>query len=129
MASPRPKKSSKPPSSKSVKPQGKDQTTAPVLSPQEKHSQAQAEADHWKQVAADPELSAPASAFALNLARSAQAEADLRLKGLQAPQDPNSDQYLAKMLGMGNPLPNQPTSSTTPTSDLSTGPATSGSTT
>ena len=125
MASQAPKKSSKPSSSKSSKPQSKEKAAQPVLSPQEKHQQAQAEADHWREVAADPDLPAPASAFALNLARSAQAEADLRLKGLQGgPQDPNSDPYLAKLLGLSNPPQGQPTQSTTPTSDSSIAPET-----
>ena len=129
MKSPHPTRSAKPPSS-SKQPKAQADQAPPVLTPQQKLDLARAKVDHWQTVASDPDLSAPASAFALNLARSAQAEVNLRQKALLAPvEDPNSDPYLAKLLGMGNPPPNQPTPSNGTTSDSSTGPETSGSTT
>lgn len=84
-------------------------------SPEEKLAQAQADADHWSQVAALPGLSPQAAAWAFNLARSAKAEVALRLKALQ-PDTQSPDPTLMRLLGLDNPPQDQPSASrpTTP---------------
>ena len=64
----------------------------PELSPQQKLAKAQANADHWGAIAANPDLSPEAAAWAFNLARSARASATLRQKALQAQSPPQGDQ-------------------------------------
>ena len=91
----------------------------PELSPQEKLAKAQANADHWGAIAANPNLSPEAAAWAFNLARSARASATLWGKALQAQDQPQQgDQMLRSLLNLGAPTPSQPPSSgqTTPES-------------
>lgn len=87
-------------------------------SPQEKMAAAQADADKWTQVAANPNLSPRAAAWAQNMARSAKAEVQLRQKDLayqgeNPPQESSGDPYLDRLLGLnsspqGQPPPSSP---------------------
>jgi hypothetical protein len=104
------------------------------LSPQAKMQAAQADAEHWKAVASNPDLSPKAAAWALDLARSAQAEVRLRQKGLawQAEQAQNpllqtDDQALAQILGLNSSPPNQQNPSPMGNQSSSTSPGTSAS--
>jgi hypothetical protein len=60
----------------------------PELSPVEALAKALADADHWGAIAANPNLSPEAAAWAFNIARSARAEVALRQRGLQAQAPP-----------------------------------------
>ena len=64
------------------KPSKPSQPQEPVLSPQEKLAQVQAQQQKWSMVAASPNLSPKAAAWARNAARSFQAAADLYQKGI-----------------------------------------------
>ena len=93
----------------------------PELSPQEKLAKAQADADHWGKIAADPNLSPEAAAWAFNIARSARAEVALRQKAvLWARSQGQGDQMtmLRSLLNLPAPTPSPPPSSdpTTPES-------------
>ncbi len=65
------------------------------LSPEEKLAAAQREAAKWTAIAADPAISPSAAAFVRDLARSANAEVDLRLKGLGRQQQKSGENPLA----------------------------------
>lgn len=64
------------------------------LSPEEKLAAAQREAAKWAAIAADPLLSREVAAFARDLARSAEAEVRLRLKGLECQQQKGGENSL-----------------------------------
>ncbi len=63
-------------------------------SPEEKLAATQREAAKWAAIAADPTISPSAAAFARNLARSANAEVELRLKGLGRQQPKGNENSL-----------------------------------
>ncbi|MFZ1962002.1 MAG: hypothetical protein WAU78_00775 [Roseiarcus sp.] len=64
------------------------------LSPEEKLAAAQREAAKWAAIAADPLLGKEAAAFVRDLARSANAEVELRLKGLGRQQPKGGENSL-----------------------------------
>jgi hypothetical protein len=90
----------------------------PELSPQEKLAKAQADADHWGAIAANPNLSPEAAEWAFNIARSARAEVALRQRGLQAQAQHEGAPMLRSLLNLPAPTPSPPPSSdpTTPES-------------
>lgn len=90
-------------------PQGQPQRDKP-LSQQEKLAGAQAEADRWTRIAANPNLSPQAASVAQIAARSARAEVRLRQKGLAFLGEQTNDAALAQILGMNLPQ-SQPTPS------------------
>ena len=108
-------------------PQSQEQNPQP--SPQEKLAAAQADAEKWRQVAANPDLSPQAAAVAQNAARSAAAEVRLRQKGLayQAEQQDQTEAQLAQVLGLSDSPQGQPSPFTTPSPNLSISPGTSAS--
>jgi hypothetical protein len=96
----------------SSKPSKKEEAQ-PVLSLPEKLQLAQSRADHWSQIAADPDLSLPAALFARNAARSYQAAATLGQKALAYQASPEKQEWealqarLARSLGIIPSLPDQ----------------------
>ena len=110
-----------------------DQQPAPP-SPEQKLLAAQQDVQRWQQVAASPNLSPRAAAWALEQARSARAEVKLRQKAAayqaqqENPLEQGDDAALAVVLGLplnGSPQ-SQPNPSPTGQQPPSTSPATSG---
>src|ERR1700756_4829532 len=97
----------------------------PELSPEEKMQAAQADYQKWSKVAADPSLSPAAAAWALGVAKSAQAEIALRQKAAQH-NGQTPERNLAITLGL--PLPQDQPTSLEPNPLTPTRPETSGST-
>jgi hypothetical protein len=91
----------------------------PELSPKQKLAKAQADADHWGAIAANPKLSPEAAAWAFNVARSARAEVALRQKGLQYQEAQlRPDPMLQSPLNLPSPTlsPQKPSDPKTPES-------------
>src|SRR5277367_2381436 len=93
----------------------------PQPEPNPDQALAQANADHWGAIAANPNLSPEAAEWAFNIARSARAEVALRQKAvLWARSQGQGDQMtmLQSLLNLGAPTPSPPPSSdpTTPKS-------------
>ena len=90
----------------------------PELSPQEKLAKAQADADHWGAIAANPNLSPEAAAWAFNIARSARAEVALRQKAVLWARSQGQGDQMTMLRGLLNP--GAPTPSPPPSSDPTT---------
>ena|ERR1700677_2939495 len=90
----------------------------PELSSQQKLAKAQADADHWGAIAANPNLSREAAEWAFNLARSARAEVALRQKAVLWARSQGQGDQMTMLRGLLNP--GAPTPSPPPSSDPTT---------
>lgn len=101
---------------KSKQPSSKSKPSKQPPTPEEKLALSQNNQAKYERVAADPQLSPEAAAWAKSMARGFAAETRMREKA-QTYLDPNSDQGLAQLLNLHSPPGQLPSSD--PTSLLS----------